>query len=167
MVDRNWRYFLFLLASHHPEEKLDHTIQIRLHGKSIFLCSRCTGIAIGMFTIFGFSAFGLTLPKNFFLPLIAFLPLLAVVDWFTQSARLRKSNTSLRLSSGFLLGISEALGLLLLLNGFFLDFLIVVVTAASYALTIYLIALKTKCLDAYFKEMNMISLQERKSLAKA
>jgi uncharacterized membrane protein len=154
MSDRNWRYFLFLLASHHPEEKLDHTIRIGIRGKNLYLCSRCTGVVLGMAAIFGFNFFGYTFPAIFYLPLIGLLPLPAVVDWFTQSANLRQSNTLLRVGSGFLLGISEALGILLLFGGFLFSFLVAVGMAAIYVITVYLIALKTKCLQSYIEEMN-------------
>ncbi len=145
---------LFLLAAHHPEKKLDHTLRVSLWGKSVYLCSRCTGIALGMIVVFGCSVFGLMVPPVFYLPLIGLLPLVAVVDWFTQSARLRQSKTWIRIGSGFLLGISEALGLLLLFTGFFFGFLAAVGMAAIYGLTVYLVALKTKCLQSYLEEMN-------------
>ena len=109
-----------------------------------------------MATIFGASVFSLELPKDFFLPLIGILPSVAVVDWFTQSSKLRQSNTKLRVGSGFLLGISEALGLLLLVGGFFFSFLVAVCMAAVYAVTVYLIAAKTKCLQSYLNELNQI-----------
>ncbi len=157
MVERNWRYLLFLLASHHPKEKLDHTIHVGLGQKNLYLCSRCTGVALGMTAVFGANAFSLTFPAEFYLPLIGLLPLVAVGDWFTQSARLRQSKTWLRVCSGFLLGISEGLGLLLLFNGFYLSFLAAVGMAAIYALTVYLIASKTKCLQSYLEEMNRIA----------
>jgi uncharacterized membrane protein len=154
MADRNWRYLLFLLASHHPEKKLDHTIHVTLGGKSVYFCSRCTGIAFGMIVVFGCSILGLAFPPAFIFPLIGFLPLVAVADWFTQSARLRQSRTWIRVGSGFLLGISEGLGLLLLFTGFFFGFLAAVGMAAIYGLTVYLVALKTKCLQSYLDEWN-------------
>jgi len=97
---------------------------------------------------------GLRLPIEFSLPLIALLPLAAAVDWFTQSAKRRESKNWLRVCSGFLLGTAEALCLLLLFNGFFLHFLLTMGIFSIYALSIYLIAAKTKCLDAYLNEFN-------------
>jgi uncharacterized membrane protein len=149
-MPKNWRTLLLLLLSHHPKEKIDHTIHA---GKNIYLCTRCTGLAAGMATVLAGKILGLTFPLAFYLPLIAFLPLVAVVDWFTQSAKLRESKTWIRLSSGFLLGNSEALALLLLIEGFYLQFVCAVGFAAIYAVSVYLIANKTKCLDSYVKEM--------------
>jgi uncharacterized membrane protein len=156
MADRNWRYLLFLLAAHHPKEKLDHTIRVNLWGKSVYFCSRCTGIALGMIVVFGCRVFGLLVPAVFYFPLIGLLPMVAVVDWFTQSARLRQSKTWIRVGSGFLLGVSEGLGLLLLFTGFFFGFLAAVGMAAIYGLTVYLVAAKTKCLQGYLDELNSI-----------
>ncbi len=160
MVKRNWRYFLFLMASHHPKEKLDHTIRIGFGQKCIYLCSRCAGIGFGIATIFIANFFGLlTFSGLLYFPLIGLLPLAAVVDWFTQSARLRQSNTGLRVGSGFLLGISEGLGFLLLLSGNWLGFLAAVGLAGVYAVCVYLIASKTKCLQSYIEELNRFRLE--------
>ena len=156
MVERNWRYFLFLIAAHHPKEKLDHTIHVKLGQKNFYLCSRCTGIALGMATIFGAALFSATLPAQYYIPVIGLLPLFAVADWFTQSARLRKSNSGLRLGSSFMLELSEGLGFLLLFTGVYLGFLAAVGMAAIYGLCVYLIASKTKCLQSYLEEMNQI-----------
>ncbi|MCW3995529.1 MAG: DUF2085 domain-containing protein [Candidatus Bathyarchaeota archaeon] len=154
MAKQNWRYLLFLLTAHHPNEKLDHTIRVGFGGRYIYLCSRCTGIMLAMLIVFVSSAFGLQVPNAFYLPLIAFLPLFAVSDWFTQSAKLRKSNTTIRVTTGLLLGIAEALSIQLLLMGLYFEFLVAFAFAGIYALSVYLIAYKTKCLDAYVDEWN-------------
>ena len=156
MAKQNWRYLLFLMISHHPQERLHRTIRIGFKRKSIYICSRCTGTILGMTAIFAVNAFGLKFPIEFYLPLISFLPLVAAIDWFTQSAKLRESKNWLRVSSGFLLGNSEALVLLLIIDGFFLNFLVALGIASVYALSIYLIASKTKCLDLYLNEINKI-----------
>ena len=156
MVKQNWRYLLFLIVSHHPQEKLHRTIRIGFRRKYVYLCSRCTGTIFGMTAIFGANAFGFRFPLEAYLPLISLLPLVAAIDWFTQSAKLRESKNWLRISSGFLLGSSEALFLLLVIDGFLLKSLIALGIASIYALSIYLIAAKTKCLDSYLNEINQI-----------
>lgn len=154
MTNRDWRYLLFLLLAHHPKQKLDHTLHLSFRNKHLYLCTRCTGIAFGFISIWGSALFGFTLPLQFYVPLISVLPVVAVADWFTQSAKLRQSRTWLRLGSGYLLGISESLGFLLLFTGFYFEFLLVVGVAAVYALAVFLIASRTRCLDAYVTEMN-------------
>jgi uncharacterized membrane protein len=154
MSKQTWCYLLFLLLSHHPQERLHRTIHIRLKRKNIYLCSRCTGTFLGIISILSANILGLRIPIELYFPLIAFLPLAAAVDWFTQSAKRRESKNWLRVCSGFLLGTAEALCLLLLINGFFLHFLLTLGIFSIYALSIYLIAAKTKCLDAYIDEFN-------------
>ena len=155
-VKHDWRYLLFLIGSHHPLDKLHRTIRLSFKGKRSYLCSRCTGTGLGIIGVFVANTFGLGFPIEFYLPLISFLPLVAAIDWFTQSAKLRESNNWIRVSSGFLLGISEALFLLLIIKGFIFLFLAGLVIIFAYACSIYLIAAKTKCLDFYVEEFNQI-----------
>lgn len=156
MLKQNWRYLLFLIVSHHPPGRLHRTIRIGFRRKYIYLCSRCTGTILGMTAIFAANTFGLRFPIEFYLPLVSLLPLVAAIDWFTQSAKLRESKNWLRISSGFLLGNAEALFLLLIVDGFFLKFLVALGIASIYVLSIYLIAAKTKCLELYLNEINQI-----------
>jgi uncharacterized membrane protein len=156
MGKQNWRYLLFLLGSHHHPDRLHRTIRVSFNGKSVYLCSRCTGTGLGIIGVFAANTFGLSFPIGFYLPLISFLPLVAVVDWFAQSAKLRESKNWIRVSSGFLLGISEALFLLLIIKGFLFMFLVGLAIVFAYAFSIYLIAAKTKCLDSYIDELNQI-----------
>jgi uncharacterized membrane protein len=156
MGKQNWRYLLFLIGSHHPPDRLHRTIRVSFKGKRVYLCSRCTGTGLGIIGVFVANTFGLSFPIVFYLPFISFLPLVAAVDWFTQSAKLRESNNWIRVSSGFLLGISEALFLLLIIKGFLFMFLVGLVIVFAYAFSIYLIAAKTKCLDSYIEELNQI-----------
>jgi uncharacterized membrane protein len=129
---------------------------VGFRGKNVYLCSRCTGTSLGIIGVFVANALGMSFPLEFYLPLISFLPVVAAVDWFTQSAKLRESKNSIRVGSGFLLGISEALFLLLLINGFLLMFLVAFTVILVYAFSIYLVAAKTKCLDSYLDEINQI-----------
>ena len=101
MVKQNWRYLLFLIGSHHPPGRLHRTIRVSFMGKNVYLCSRCTGTSLGIIGVFVANAFGMSFPIEFYLPLISFLPVVAAVDWFTQSAKLRESKNSIRVASGF------------------------------------------------------------------
>jgi len=157
MGKQNWRYLLFLMMSHHPPEKIHRTIRIGFRKKYVNICSRCTGTSLGIITIFITNSFGIRFPIEFYLPLISILPLVAAIDWFTQSAKLRESKNWLRIGSGFLLGISEALFLLLIIGGFFWKVFVTLGIVSIYAFLIYLIAVKTKCLDSYLNEINQIN----------
>jgi len=77
----------------------------------------------------------------------------SVIDWFTQSSKLRESRNSIRVGTGLLLGISAGLFMLLFINGMLFMFLISLVIMGAYVLMIYSIAKKTKCLDSYLDEV--------------
>lgn len=95
----------------------------------------------------------LSFPLWLYLPLIFVLPMPAMVDWFTQSCKLRESKNSLRVGTGFLLGIIEGLLLLLLINGVIYMFLVGITIIGVYAFSMYIIALKTGCLDSYMEDI--------------
>lgn len=120
----------------------------------MYLCTRCTGVAGGMAAVFTLALSGLVVLGAYAFVLIGVLPVFAAVDWFTQSSRLRESNTPLRLATGFLLGISEGLALLFLFVGNWLGFLASAGLAGVYAVCVYTVAAKTKCLRSYLAELN-------------
>jgi len=150
MNKEDWRMVLFLLLSHHMPEKLHRTVHLNIKGKNIYLCARCTGDYSGTLIILLAWFLGFEFPIWLYLPLIAILPLSPVVDWVTQSCKIRESKNLIRVSSGFLLGISKGLILLLLIKGLFYMFLQASAIIAVYVLAISIIAWKTKFVYSYF-----------------
>lgn len=153
MGKQGWRYLLFLLLSHHPAEKLHRTICLGFRGKTVYLCARCAGRYLGIVNVLAAYFLGFRFPLWLYLPLILVLPMPAAVDWLTQSCKLRESRNSIRVGTGLLLGITEALLLLLLINGMFYTLLIAMIIIGIYAFVIYMIALKTKYLDSYLDDV--------------
>lgn len=96
---------------------------------------------------------GLRFPLWLYLPLISVLPIPVIVDWLTQSGKLRESRNSIRVGTGLLLGIAEACFLLLAINGMVSMFLVAMSIIGLYAISIYIVALKTKCLDSYLDDI--------------
>ena len=141
---------LFLLLSHHMPEKLHRTLHLKIRGKDIYLCARCTGDYSGTIIILIAWLLGFEFPLWLFLPLIATLPISPVIDWVTQSCKLRESRNRIRVLTGFLLGISKGLILLLLIKGLFYMFLQALFVIAIYVLAISIIAWKTKFVYSYF-----------------
>lgn len=86
----------------------------KLKGHYFPVCSRCTGMYIGMFSFFIFSYFNLVhYSINF--TLLGFLMVIpTAIDGFTQLFGLRESNNYLRFFSGLIGGI----GLLILVISF-------------------------------------------------
>lgn len=141
---------LFLLLSHHMPEKLHRTIRIGFRGRNVYLCARCTGIYTGIASVFIAWFFNFNLPTWLYLPLLLILPASSMVDWVTQSCKLRESRNSTRICTGFLLGIGWGLFFLLLVKGMFFLFLQALAMLGGYIFSICIIAWKTKFFDTYF-----------------
>jgi len=106
----------FLLLSHHTKEELHRTIHLKIRGKDLYICARCSGIAIGLtiYILFRQQAaeFMFNNPMLFLL-----LPAPAMVDWIMQTVGLHESNNLIRIVTGCLMGMCWA-GML---NLFFKD----------------------------------------------
>lgn len=105
---------LHYLVSHHSEAYYDRTITIRMKGRELHICARCSAI-VSSFIISAIIFFYLRLLFNFFInPLIALI--LAVifviptmVDWASQKLEFRESKNVIRMSLGVFLGIAFTL----------------------------------------------------------
>ena len=150
MDKKDWHLLLFLLLSHHRPEKLDRTIRVSFRGRNLYLCARCTGKYSGILSVFVAWFLGFDLPTWLYLPLFSILPAPSIVDWITQSCKLRESRNTIRICTGYLLGISEGLFLLMLVKGMFYLFLYALAILGAYIFSIYVIAWKTRFLDSYF-----------------
>jgi uncharacterized membrane protein len=150
MDKQDWHLLLFLLLSHHPPEKLNRTIRLPFRGRNIYLCARCTGQLLGILSLLIAWFLGFELPAWLYLPLIVVLPLSGVIDWVTQSCKLRESRNTIRVSTGFLLGVTKGLYLLMLVKGWFYMLLLAIAIGGVYVLSICLVAWRTKLLDSYF-----------------
>jgi uncharacterized membrane protein len=95
-----------LLAHNHP-------ITLTINGRKLKICARCSGAVAGFTTALTFTVF---ISFTFFLQLQPFYQLFfcvglvtpAIIDWLTQTWRLRESNNTLRFSTGFLEGVAVA-----------------------------------------------------------
>ncbi len=102
----SWDY----LVAHHVPGRYDRTLAVSTRGRSYHFCARCTGEFFGVVAVLaGFLAFprlgglGSTPVAEVAL---ALCPSAALVDWLTQTVGSRESNNSLRVASGFLLGVA-------------------------------------------------------------
>jgi len=141
---------LFLLLSHHRPQKLHRTIHIHIKGRDIHLCARCTGIWAGIITAFLAFFFRLDLPAWLYVFLLAILPAPAMLDWVTQTCKLRESRNAIRVLTGYFSGIGWGIFFILLAKGMFHSFLVALIILGMYIFTIYIIARKTNFLDDYF-----------------
>jgi uncharacterized membrane protein len=105
---------LHYLISHHSEEYYNRTIRIRIRGKNLHICARCTGIT-SSFLISAIVVFFLRIFLGFFInPYIALiisviLLIPTMVDWATQKLEFRESTNKIRIGLGILLGIGFTL----------------------------------------------------------
>lgn len=129
--------FLFLMLSHNLPENLDRTIGIKFRGRIVYLCARCTGVYSGILIVLISSFLGFNLPTWLYLPLFSILPIPGAVDWITQSFGLRESRNSVRVSTGFLFGVSQGLFLLMLVRAMFYLFLQALAVVVIYLLLVY------------------------------
>ena len=150
MDKEDWHLLLFLLLSHHRPEKLHRTIHVSFRGRNVYLCARCTGKYSGILSVFVAWFLGFDFPTWLYVPLFSILLVPSTVDWITQSCKLRESRNTIRVCTGYLLGISEGLFLLMLVKGMFYLFLHALAILGAYIFSIYVIARKTKFLDSYF-----------------
>jgi uncharacterized membrane protein len=125
-----------ILISHHLPHRLGRTLALPLGQRTIHLCARCTGQVLGLLTILLIFLVGRPLIPSLLTPqvqlLFALAPLVAAVDWLTQSLGWRESNNTLRLLSGVLLGMALTDVLILLLSGNWLLFGTAMLVAALY-----------------------------------
>lgn len=150
MAEQDWHLLLFLLLSHHRPEKLHRTLHIPFRGRNIYLCARCTGEFSAILSLLIVWLLGFEFPAWLYLPLISILPLPAAADWVTQSCKMRESRNTIRVFTGFLLGIAKGLILLMLINGMFFMLLPAFAIVGVYVSTICLIAWKTEFIYSYF-----------------
>lgn len=112
MVSReDVRKAILYLLSHHTEEHLDRAICLKIFGRKIYFCARCTGLTLGFISgallqYFGFITY---LDGNLSLLLAICLALPAMVDWWTQSFFGRESKNYIRVPTGYSLGIGITL----------------------------------------------------------
>jgi uncharacterized membrane protein len=100
----DWEY----LIAHHFPNRYSRTLEIRPRGRAYHFCARCSGELLGFVAFF---AVFLLLPEFAALrasPIVALIlgicPVVAFVDWLTQTLRARESTNALRVASGALLG---------------------------------------------------------------
>ncbi|MFW9907953.1 MAG: DUF2085 domain-containing protein [Candidatus Thorarchaeota archaeon] len=106
---------LHTLISHHPPSLYSHCLRVSFLGRSIYFCSRCSGIYGGM----GIGVLAIFLlqvsmrPSWLWFMLALVLGFSTVVDWMSQRLSPRKTRNSVRFITGFLSGVGLAIVFLL------------------------------------------------------
>ncbi len=91
--------------AHHIEDDADHSIMVTFGNLTTYLCTRCTGMILGISVVFYFfQTVGIVIPSLVALIMDIFVPMPIFIDWGTQRLGYRKSTTNSRLFTGALTG---------------------------------------------------------------
>jgi uncharacterized membrane protein len=104
------RHIYHLFLTHHPIYASDHTFYLRFGRSYFYFCSRCSGVIIGgLLTSFIsyiiIRIIGPVISPELAVLICIMIPIPGIIDWVTQRLLYRKSNTVLRLFTGFLIGM--------------------------------------------------------------
>ncbi|GAB4319640.1 MAG: hypothetical protein Kow0069_23280 [Promethearchaeota archaeon] len=95
------------VLTHHPPLAADHSFPVELNGCSVYFCSRCGGMMVGLFmTFFAANLLPIRPPQEFIVWACALAPIPGMVDWGTQRLGFRTSNTTGRLVTGTSIGVA-------------------------------------------------------------
>ncbi|MFX1366390.1 MAG: DUF2085 domain-containing protein [Promethearchaeota archaeon] len=105
--EKNDLYYMIL--THHPLSAIDHTFYLTFGRTKIYFCSRCSGVILGgLIALFStymiYNIFQVEVSPEISLLLCIVFPIPGLIDWGTQRLLLRKSTTSSRLFTGFIIG---------------------------------------------------------------
>ena len=105
------RHLYYLLLTHHDLSASDHTFYFQFGRTKIYLCSRCSGIVLGVimsifFTYLIQQIFDTHFSSEIALFVVIIFPIPGLIDWGTQKLLLRKSTTESRLFTGFIIGVA-------------------------------------------------------------
>lgn len=96
---------VYALIAHHEPEKFYKTLEFKIFNKSIRLCTRCTGIYLGIISTILLFLFAVNIPHSFQLVIIFAFPIPAMIDWGLDKYNLWKGSNATRFLSGLMLGV--------------------------------------------------------------
>lgn len=105
------RHLYYLLLTHHPVSASDHTFYFQFGKTKIYLCSRCSGMVLGIimsifFTYLIQQILDAHFSSEIALMIVIIFPLPGLIDWGSQKLLFRKSTTESRLFTGFIIGVA-------------------------------------------------------------
>jgi len=111
ILSKEERHLYYMILTHHPLSMSDHTFYLKFGRTKIYFCSRCSGVIIGglialFSTYLTYKIYQIEFSAEISLLLCLILPVPGLIDWGSQRLLLRKSNTSSRLFTGFIIGLA-------------------------------------------------------------
>jgi len=122
---------LHMLLSHHPPSLYGHCLRVSFRGRSLYFCSRCTGIYGGL----GLGILFLALlqvdlsPSWFWFLFSVILGFTTVADWMSQRLTSRKTTNHIRTVTGF--GSGFGLAIIFLIGDLFFMLVALAIMAGS------------------------------------
>jgi uncharacterized membrane protein len=96
--------------THHVIEDSDHVIGVKFGKVTVFFCTRCSGMLVGLFlSLYAFSSIQLGISPFVAFVLDIFVPAPVFIDWGLQRFGRRKATTWSRIMTGVLTGFGFAL----------------------------------------------------------
>ncbi|MHA2425851.1 MAG: DUF2085 domain-containing protein [Candidatus Thorarchaeota archaeon] len=151
------------IISHHPPSLYSHCHRVSFLGRSVYFCSRCSGIYSGMgIGLIAVLILGLDLSQKWFWFLVALmLGFATVVDWMTQRIAPRKTKNSYRFITGVMAGLG--LSIVFMLADLLYMLLTLGLMVGSVALVSMLERRLKKVSHAYPMDMDFIGEEDTES----
>jgi uncharacterized membrane protein len=105
VIDEVGEERFFALIAHHEPDQFHKTLLFRIFNTNIRLCTRCTGIYLGIILTILMFLSAVNIPHVFQLLILFAFPIPAMVDWGLDKYNLWKGSNMTRFVSGFMLGI--------------------------------------------------------------
>lgn len=105
MIDEVGEDRFFALIAHHEPAQYHKTLRFQIFNTYIRLCTRCTGIYLGIIATILLFMLAVKIPNTFQLLIIFAFPIPAMIDWGLDKYNLWKGSNTTRFVSGFMLGI--------------------------------------------------------------
>lgn len=105
VIDEVGKDRVLALIAHHEPAQFHQTLVFRIFNTSVRLCTRCTGIYLGIITTILLFLLAVNIPHILQLIIIFAFPMPAMIDWGLDKYNLWKGSNTTRFVSGFMLGI--------------------------------------------------------------
>ena len=126
----------------HQLEHNKHHITLNLFGRELYPCARCFGMYLGIIFLLPFVMylyFNSQFDFQFIFVLSWILASLAIIDWASVKIGFRTGTNSMRMATGFLLGIGSIIYLFLLPSNIFLNAVHLWVYGLAFSVIAYIV----------------------------
>ena len=142
----------YILLAHHPPSQLDHTIKVNFRNGVVYLCARCTGVLAGLFFSVLFAHHFKEISPTSYPLLFAVCLIPGTLDWICHNNNMWKSNNTVRVSTGVLLGVPIGIAISSLIFGNFLILVEFVLLSFVYLILLLIVCSRIPQLEKHLQE---------------